>query len=127
MKMFPLSIEERNSMLQIYSDFHKDAYGYRPRFDYRSFSDEQLVEDFATFERVCEEEAEYEAKRLECAIKACDELIDKTVHMGAGNRATALRWIVDGFDHFDVEYILWELEIFNSDYGRELGKEIEEW
>ena len=48
--MYPLSIEDRNGMIQIYSDFHKDAYGFRPRhINVSALSDEQLDEDFKTF------------------------------------------------------------------------------
>jgi len=124
--MFPLSIEERNSMLQIYSDFHKDAYGFRPRYNYHSFSDEQLVEDFDTFGNQFDENEKEEAIQLEASIVAWDELIDKTVHMGAKTRANALRWIVESHNEWDAEHIVWSHGLLFSDKGKALVKEIQE-
>ncbi len=123
--MFPLSIEERNSMLQIYSDFHKDAYGFRPRYNYHAFSDEQLVADFDTFSNQFDENEKEEAIQLEADSKAWDELIDRTIHMGAKNRTTALRWIVDGADEWDAEHIVWSHGLLFSDKGKALVKEIQ--
>ena len=54
------TLSERDSLIQIYSDFHKDAYGFRPRgVNYHEFTLEELQADFARFERVCDEEAKW--------------------------------------------------------------------
>jgi hypothetical protein len=123
---FPLSIEEREGLIQIYSDFHKDVYGFRPRYDYPSFSDEQLVADFDRFEEVCKENAEHEARLLEAKSKEWDALIEKTIEMGAGDYKTALRWIVQGAEDYDAEGIVWGFGLLFSDKGREIVKDIEE-
>ncbi|MBW3019987.1 hypothetical protein KY334_01715, partial [Candidatus Woesearchaeota archaeon] len=47
--------EHRESLIQMYSDFHKEAYGYRPRFNYSLYTLQQLEDDMARFEKVCEE------------------------------------------------------------------------
>ena len=44
----------RNDMIQIYSDFHKNAYGVRPRFNYHEFSLERLQADFKNFGEICD-------------------------------------------------------------------------
>lgn len=124
--MFPLSIEERNESLQIYSDFHKDAYGFRPRYNYHSFSDEQLCADFDTFSNQFNENQKEEAVQLETDIEAWVELVDKTIHMGANTRANALRWIVESHNEWDAEHIVWSHGLLFSDKGRALVKEIEE-
>ena len=59
---FVLSADVRADYLLTYSDFHKDAYGFRPRFDCSSLSDAQLVNDYETFAGVCRENAIAEGK-----------------------------------------------------------------
>ena len=119
---------KRDEMIQIYSDFHKEAYGFRPRYDYGSYTLEQLEADFERFEEVCEENAKYEAIRLAKAWAKWDVLVDKTIHMGAGNYETALRWIVDSYDgEWDMSYIMWQngLSEWDGDRGRALYNELE--
>lgn len=119
---------KRDEMLQIYSDRHKDAYGFRPRYNYGSFTLEQLEADFKTFNEVCEENAKYEAIRLAKAWAKWDALVDKTIHMGAGNYETALRWIVDSYEgEWDMGYIMWQngLSQYSCDRGRALYNDLE--
>ena len=123
---FVLSSEAREDYLHLYSDYHKDAYGFRPRFDYRSFTDAQLVNDYETFGEVCRENRIAEDKALVEDLKAWDELVDKTIHLGAGNRATALRWLFDGHGDWDIEAFVWSKGILFCDEGRALVKEIED-
>lgn len=121
-----LSIEERNEMLQVYSDFHKDAYGFRPRWNYHSLSDAELIADFDTFSSVCKENAIQEDIQLQADLKAWDELIDKTIHLGAKDYKTALRWIVEGHNEWDAEHIVWSHGILFSDKGRQVVEDIHE-
>ena len=118
--MFPLSIEERNENLMIYSDFHKDAYGYRPRWNYSELSDEDILADFKRFSEVCKANRIDEEIAQANAIAEFDKLVSKTIKLGAKNRKTALRWLFD--DSYDVSYSLWDMGI-SSYSGR--GKEIE--
>lgn len=124
--MFPLSIEERNGHLMIYSDFHKDAYGYRPRWNYSEMSDEDILADFKTFSEVYRENARLEKIAQARAVAKWDELVVKTIEFGAGDKKTALRWLWDGSgEAYDVSYFLWELGINSySDRGKEIENEI---
>ena len=119
---------KRDEMLQIYSDYHKEAYGVRPRYDYWSYTLEELEADFERFGKVFEENAKYEAIRLAKAWSKWDEMVDKTIHMGAGNYDTALRWIVDSYDgEWDMGYIMWQngLSKWDGDRGRALYNDLE--
>tara|TARA_R110000787_G_scaffold188758_1_gene300522 strand:+ start:371 stop:796 length:426 start_codon:yes stop_codon:yes gene_type:complete len=125
--MYPLSIEDRNGMIQIYSDFHKDAYGFRPRhINVSALSDEQLDEDFKTFSEQFDKNEKNDAKALECDSNTWDKLITKTIGYGADDYKTALRWVVDGADDWDAEAIVWSHGLLYSDKGRNLVKEINE-
>lgn len=105
----------RESMIQIYSDFHKEAYGFRPRgIDYDSMSLEDLEADFARFAEVCKENAETEAIAEAKAIEAFKESVKKTIALGAGNEATAFRWLAEAGvadSGWDIDFYLWKLGI----------------
>jgi hypothetical protein len=118
---------ERNDLLNIMSDMHKDAYGFRPRhINYSVFTDAELEAECDYYQEVMESNEKLETIRLEDDIKAFDKLVQQTIEMGAGNRKTALRWIVDGADDWDSEAIVWNMGLLHSDTGRALVKEINE-
>ena len=127
-----LSLTERNSMLQIYSDYHKEAFGYRPRgLDYSAISDEQLISDFKHFGELCTENAIDEAKQLEADLKAFDVLIERTIQLGAGDYKTALKWLFEGFgmdwqNPQNLEHFVWCKGIMWSDKGKAVLKDLEE-
>lgn len=84
----------------IISDLHKDAYGFRPRQDFwvwwdNASDDEKQAEWdslLAALERAVKEEREQEER----AIAKFETLVATTIATGAGDRETALRWIMDG-------------------------------
>ena len=113
--MMTLELTPRESMIQIYSDFHKDAYGFRPRgIDYSSMTLEELEADFARFAEVCKENANAEAIAEAKAVEAFNASIASIISMGAGNKATALRWTAEaGVTEcdWDIDFYLWKLGI----------------
>ena len=120
-----MNTAERNDLLNIMSDMHKDAYGFRPRhINYDVFTDAELDAECDSYQEVIISNQDLEAKQLAEDLKAFDELINKTIELGAGNRKTALRWIVDGANDFDAEAIVWNMGILFSDKGRALVEEI---
>ena len=118
----------RESLILLYSDFHKDAYGFRPRtVNVYAMSTEELEADFDRFEQVCKENQEADAIAEAQADLAFQTLIANTIQMGAGDEATALRWIVEGaYDEygFDYEHFLWSQGIAYSAYGKAMAKKI---
>ena len=120
-----MTTAERNDLLNIMSDMHKDAYGFRPRhINFDKFTDAELEAECDSYQEVMEKNEKLEAIRLEDDIKAFDKLVQQTIEMGAGNRKTALRWIVDGADDWDAEAIVWNMGLLHSNTGRALVKEI---
>lgn len=119
-------LTHRENMILLYSDFHKDAYGFRPRtINVYALTTEELEADFDRFEATCkinrheEEMAEMEA---DIAFRA---LITNTIAIGAGDEVTALRWIAEGAVEqygYDYEHFLWNQGIAYSAYGKELAK-----
>lgn len=85
---------------ELYSDFFKDTYGFRPRGqiyanwlamtpDEKQRQWDMMGDDFAA--RQAEEEAAHARARAEF-----DKRIADTIALGAKDYVTAIRWIVDG-------------------------------
>ena len=121
-------LTHRENMILLYSDFHKDAYGFRPRtINVYAFTTEELEADFDRFEQVCADNRIEELSAEAEADKAFQTLIANTIQMGAGDEVTALRWIAEGAveDYgYDYEHFLWNQGIAYSAYGKEIAKKI---
>jgi hypothetical protein len=122
------TLTDRENMILLYSDFHKDAYGFRPRtINVYAMTTEELQADFDRFSAVCKENAEFEANAEAQAVEAFKAVIKKTILIGAGNEATALRWIAEAASEeygWDFEHYLWNQGILHTEYGKQIGKKI---
>jgi hypothetical protein len=121
------SLSKREALLQIYSDVHKDAYGFRPRYDYSAYSLEQLEADFARFGQMISEATEAEALAELGAVAAFKSTIRTLIEVGAEDEETALRWLASKAVEEcgpDYEHYLWKMGILYTEYGRELGTKL---
>jgi len=122
-----LSSAKREGMIQIYSDFHKDAYGFRPRYNYALLSDEQLIKDFERFAIKYKESQEAEEMDRLVAEKSWYELIEKTIQLGAKDKETALSWIIQAESFYNIQCIevfIWKYGMFYKPEGKALMEEI---
>ena len=112
----------------IFSDFHKDAYGFRPR-DHRFYdatpAEKQVIWDDVgrAFD---DANAQEELAKRESQMNFEME-VQSFIKMGASNRETALRWMTDDMTFYtrqDVEGWVYNRGILFTDYGRELVKEL---
>lgn len=118
---------EREELIHSYSDYHKEAYGFRPRFDYSNLSTEELKKDFAYFGSMVEENIAREEKAEKKAIQAFENQVRETLELGAENRRQALRWITQSskfYSHQCVEDWVWERGFLFTDFGRNLVEEL---
>ena len=115
---------------ELFSDFHKDAYGFRPR-NHRFYdadttpAEKQEIWD-ATGRAFDRRQAE-EARREEEALADFKAQITKVIEAGAGNRINALRWMTSSetfYSHQCVEMWVYDQGILFTDYGRELVNEL---
>jgi len=124
-------LSERDSLIQIYSDFHKDAYGFRPRYvNYHEFTLEELKADFARFQEVCRENNEYERLANERERAEFEKRVQSVIDMGAGDRETALRWIMDSYENHEFDYGVegfcnFELRLGFTEYAKQLAIELQ--
>lgn len=121
-------LTHRENMILLYSDFHKDAYGFRPRtINVYALTTEELEADFDRFEQVCADNRIEELAAEAEADNAFRALITDTIQMGAHDEVTALRWIAEGAveDYgYDYEHFLWNQGIAYSKYGQEIAKKL---
>jgi len=109
------TLSHRDSLIQIYSDVYKDAYGFRSRgINYDAMSTEELEADLERFSAITKENMAEEARAEKAAVEQFYTAIDKLISVGAGDEATALRWMADSGvadSGWDIDFYLWKLGI----------------
>lgn len=99
-------LSERDELFGLYSDLHKDCYGFRPRGDFGGWDAAKFQTEIDRLVLVLQQVIADEAAAQQLAIEALDVRIAKLIGLGAKDRATAIRWIaeaeeVDG----DMEFL----------------------
>lgn len=98
--------EERDDALDCYYDYYKSVHGIKPRW--LSFDDmtrEEIDAEFKALDAEAEIFAREEKLREQEAIERFEKHVTNTICMGAGDRETALRWIMDASEaQGDWEY-----------------------
>jgi hypothetical protein len=103
-------LSELEQAQEIYSDMHKDAYGFRPRFDYSNYTLEQFTAEFETMGKVIEQENSTRKDAEVKAVKRFEKQLASMMQDGAQTRQQALKWIHDaegsGGDESYLEYLI---------------------
>lgn len=99
-----------------YGDLHKDVYGFRPhRGAYAAWAAMSDDEKQAEWNRLCSRLDEVMAERKEeerHAIEEFEKRVANVIAMGAGDRETALRWIMDASDSDgDWDYLCYHCDL----------------
>ena len=115
---------------ELFSDFHKDAYGFRPR-NHRFYDADttpaEKQEIWDATGRAFDRRQEEEVRREKEALADFKAQITKVIEAGAGNRINALRWMTSSetfYSHQCVEMWVYDQGILFTDYGRELVNEL---
>jgi hypothetical protein len=110
--------KEKVELISFISDYHKDAYGFRPRnYNFQAWSMDELNTFIDELEVIVKENIAEEEIRLQA------------ISLGAGNIETALRWMFDGSgveldEQEAAETFAWKNGILFSDYGRLVVKQL---
>jgi len=105
-----------------YWDMHKDAYGFRPRgIDTSAWTLEQFDAEFKVLgEAIEREEIARKASEAE-AVEKFERHVTNTICMGAGDRVTALRWIMQASRaNGDWEYMCYDLGLPYRYFAKEV-------
>ena len=116
---------------ELFSDLHKDVYGFRPRGvildNWNILPAEQKQ---ARWDQLCAElEANtiFEKQQEVKAVASFQARVQDVIELGAGNYTNALLWI-SGTETFYsvqcVEHFVWEQGILFTDYGKQLVKDL---
>jgi hypothetical protein len=106
-----------------YWDMYKDAHGIRPRgIDTSSWTEADFMKEFDYLGQLItqQEEARVEAEHM--AIVKFEQRVLNLMCMGAGDRATAVRWIheAEGTSG-DDEYLCWTLGLSYGYFRKEMA------
>jgi hypothetical protein len=113
---------------ELFSDFHKDAYGFRPRG--HRFYDATPAEKQEIWDATCRAMKRRQAEEEEMEAQAVidfEKEVQSYIELGAGDRQTALRWMTQNvkFYHLQsIEHWVWEQGILFTDEGRKLVEEL---
>ena len=88
-----------------YSDMFKDVHGFRPRSMTANWTLKDYEDAFVILDNDFEIQQEADREQYLSAIAEFESNVADMIEMGAGDRETALRWIIDAFDEFDQSYI----------------------
>lgn len=105
---------------QVLSDLHKDAYGFRPRSEWfwnnwNSADNDGKQAIWDDLLEALDHTLRMEKEAEERAIEEFEHRVAETIRYGAGDRATAIRWIVDSLNlsecdkWYGSEYICYTL------------------
>jgi hypothetical protein len=114
-------LSELEQAQEIYSDMHKDAYGFRPRFDYSTWTLDKFNAQFETMSRIIEADNKVEKENQEKSAHDFEMRVLSLLQTGAKNRAMALRWIHEAEgSNGDDEYLCFLLGL-SYGYFRKTG------
>ena len=95
----------REEYISQYSDMHKDAYGFRPRFDYLDWSLADFETEFEHLGRVIDQRIAEDNAAYDAAAIRFESRIESTIALGAGTRENAIRWMMDADNASgDIQY-----------------------
>jgi len=99
---------DREGLISYIWDAYKDANGVRPRWiDFDSMSDAALSEYADHVEQQVVDSIAADKKREQEAAVKFEALVANLISIGAGNRETAVRWLLDEVDG-GKEALRWE-------------------
>jgi len=116
---------------ELFSDFHKDAFGFRPSSDqmarWNAMSPDEKQDEWDYLDRSLENNIAREKAEADRAVVDFERWLETEISIGAGDEETALRWMTsvereDGWMKHsqDAEQWVWKQGILFTDRGREV-------
>jgi patatin-like phospholipase/acyl hydrolase len=100
-----INATEKEITISIWSDVFKDVNGFRPRFDTSSWTIEDYNNAINHLSEEYERQQKFEQEQREAAVVIFEECIQKAINLGAADKSTACRWLMDSNDcGVDVDY-----------------------
>lgn len=116
---------------ELFSDLHKDVYGYRPRGaamdEWNSRTPRQKNELYNALCDELEEVTRDEKRQADRNLFEFTGQIMDMIELGAKDRETALRWMTQDHEFHseqDVSHWVWAHGILFTEYGKQLVKDL---
>lgn len=103
-------MSRRDQLAATHYDMYKDVHGIRPRWmNYDAMTEQELEAELNQLSVELEHVIAEEKRAQEIAIEKFEKHVTNTICMGARDRETALRWIMDASNaDGDWEYFCYE-------------------
>jgi hypothetical protein len=112
---FETDVSELDQARSDYSDFHKDVFGFRPRWDYSAMTLADFDREFEYLSQESKRQQELRAEVQAAAAVRLEQRILSLLEYGAKSRAMALRWLDEAEGtNGDVDFLCFLLGV---DYG----------
>jgi len=102
---------EHHTLVSEVFEITREVYGYKPNWGaLNAMSDDELEAELESLTRSAELEREAEAKQQARNVEKFEQRVQETIAMGAGNRETAIKWIMEAEDvergYDELRYVL---------------------
>ena len=115
--------EEKDECLMWISDLYKDVHGYRPRnWDFNVMSFEELTDFVNSLSEQSEEQDRQEQEWAEICLVEFNKKLQEVIDLGAGDRKTALTWMLQGDMGDDTELDMYAIDYFTATRGISYSK-----
>lgn len=121
------AIEYAESLYSYISDASKEATGCRYRFDHTEMTFAQLEAECDYWSKQVEVAIDEEKEYTDKAVEEFKALVQQTIELGAGDEATALRWLTQDQEFYSgqcVEHWVYNQGILFTDYGKALVNQL---
>lgn len=95
----------------VFSDLFKDAHGFRPRMDLSGMDAEALDALWTQTLDALDDTLRREDAMEEMAIANLEQRIADAMLLGAADRETALRWMMQAEGTDEIDYFLWRVGV----------------
>ena len=117
------AIEYAESLYSYISDASKEANGCRYRFDHTGMTFAQLEAECDYWSAQAQITIDEERAIADQVVEEFKALVQQTIELGAGDEATALRWLTQDQEFYSgqcVEHWVYNQGILFTDYGKAL-------
>ncbi len=101
--------------VDLFSDLYKDCFGFRPRNHsfYKYVETDPVIaqELWDNLLRELDREQKRAEEMKEIHSLRFENHIQEVINLGAGDRKTALKWIIESYENEDASYICWDMAL----------------
>ena len=117
------AVAHADELYSYISDVSKEANGWRYRFDHTGMTFAQLEAECDYWSAQAQIAIDEERAMADKTVEEFKALVQQTIELGAGDEATALRWLTQDQEFYSgqcVEHWVYNQGILFTDYGKAL-------